>query len=127
MKKIVIMREGFMRGLLGKCYFFFVFSYSFLIFFSFSFLLSYAKDLGVEISVVTMEGTHCSMENIGMLADKTGGNVDIVNPVELAKNFHNILEETAIATNVSLKLVMHNNLFLRFFYFCFCFCFCFLL
>ena len=40
------------------------------IFFVISF--SEAKQLGVEISVVTMEGTHCSMENIGMLADVTG-------------------------------------------------------
>ena len=84
-------------------------------------IFRYAKSLGVEISVVTMEGTHCSIENIGMLAEKTGGNVDIVNPVELAKNFHTILEETAIATNVLLKLVMHNNLFLRSIFILFCF------
>ena len=37
----------------------------------------FAKELGVAISVVTIEGTHCSMELIGMLAHETGGQVFI--------------------------------------------------
>ena len=40
----------------------------------------FAKELGVAISVVTIEGTHCSMELIGMLAHETGGQVFSFSP-----------------------------------------------
>lgn len=40
------------------------------------------------------------MENLGRVADLTGGKVDIVNPLELTKNFNSILADPVIATNV---------------------------
>jgi hypothetical protein len=48
---------------------------------------AYAKDNGVIINVISIKGTTCSMENLGILADTTGGQVDIVDPLELTKKF----------------------------------------
>jgi hypothetical protein len=44
-----------------------------------------AKNRGVSISVITMEGEDCSMENLGTTADITNGTVEIVNPNDLRK------------------------------------------
>jgi hypothetical protein len=43
-----------------------------------------AKRKGVSISVITMEGEDCSMENLGTAADITNGTVEIVNPNDLS-------------------------------------------
>ena len=41
-----------------------------------------AKAAGIAVNVLTVEGEDCSMEMIGLLADLSGGQVDIVNPVK---------------------------------------------
>ncbi len=46
-----------------------------------------AKDFGLSISVITMEGEDCSVENLGTAADITNGTVEIVNPTELSMRF----------------------------------------
>lgn len=44
-----------------------------------------AKNRGVSVSVITMEGEDCKMENLGTTADITNGSVEIVNPKDLSK------------------------------------------
>ena len=75
---------------------------------------AYAKELGVSVSVVTMKDTHCSMENIGLLARETNGQVDIVHPLDLVTNFGAILAQPLIATNLNVRLIVHRGLFLRY-------------
>ncbi|KAG8567860.1 hypothetical protein GDO81_013804 [Engystomops pustulosus] len=58
------------------------------------------------VSVVTIEGTNCRLPELGQLADKTGGKVNIVHPLKLADEFQSILEEDIIATNVKLKVFL---------------------
>jgi len=74
---------------------------------------AYAKDNGVIINVISIKGTTCSMENLGILADTTGGQVDIVDPLELTKNFHSILATPVIALRVRARLMLHKGLFFR--------------
>ncbi|XP_069804041.1 uncharacterized protein [Dendropsophus ebraccatus] len=60
----------------------------------------------VVVSVVTIEGTNCRLPELGQLADKTGGKVNIVHPLNLANEFQSIIEEEIIATNVKLKVLL---------------------
>lgn len=67
----------------------------------------YAKENGVTVSVITIAGTDCSMENLGKVADITGGDVEIVDPAQMQQNLSNLVNNPVIATNVSVTLVSH--------------------
>eukprot|EP00002_Diphylleia_rotans_P033061 TRINITY_DN69_c0_g1_i12.p1 TRINITY_DN69_c0_g1~~TRINITY_DN69_c0_g1_i12.p1 ORF type:complete len:615 (+),score=159.53 TRINITY_DN69_c0_g1_i12:58-1902(+) len=69
-----------------------------------------AKESGVSVSVIGIEGSDCFMECIGKLADITGGYVNIVNPLNITTDFANILSDPLVATNVSIKLILHHGL-----------------
>ena len=47
------------------------------------------------------------------VADKTGGIVNIVDPLNLRNEFTSILEDQIIATNVSAKFLLHKALFVK--------------
>lgn len=72
-----------------------------------------AKESGISISVITIEGTDCNLQEIGKLAQETEGSVDRVDPMTLAEEFGNILEDQIIATKVKSTLVIHDGLYLR--------------
>ncbi|XP_073513848.1 circularly permutated Ras protein 1-like isoform X2 [Phyllobates terribilis] len=65
----------------------------------------------VVVSVVTIEGTNCRLPELGLLADKTGGKVNIVNPFKLANEFQLIVEEEIIATNVKMKVFLPQTMY----------------
>lgn len=73
-----------------------------------------AVDAGVSISVITIKGTDCKLVDLGKLADKTGGQVNIVDPLKLTQQFSTILANQIIATNVEATVILHKRLF--FFY-----------
>ena len=50
------------------------------------------------------------MEIIGALADVSGGELDIVKPLELTKNFATALSEELLAQKVSLKFLVHEKM-----------------
>jgi hypothetical protein len=52
-----------------------------------------AKERGVAVSVVSIEGEECRLENLGVVAELTGGDVTKVDPEHLHENFANILSE----------------------------------
>ncbi|XP_018428620.1 PREDICTED: circularly permutated Ras protein 1-like [Nanorana parkeri] len=68
----------------------------------------------VVVSVVTIEGTDCRLPELGQLADKTGGKVNIVHPSNLAKEFQSILDEQINATDVEVKVYLPHSM--HFFY-----------
>jgi len=74
---------------------------------------TYAKENGVVVSVISIQGTDCRMENLGVLTDLTTGKVDIVNPLQLTTNFATILANPIIATNVEVSFVLHHALCFR--------------
>jgi len=61
-----------------------------------------AKDAGVIVSVIGIKGTECRMENLGVVADKSGGSVDLVDPVNL--DLTGTVDEPVFSTNVSVTV-----------------------
>lgn len=70
----------------------------------------YAASKGVMISVISIKGDDCRMEYLGALAELTGGQVDIVDPMDITKEFSNILSKAVIATNCQVTLRLHKGL-----------------
>lgn len=73
----------------------------------------YAQERGVMVSVISIKGDECALEDLGRVAEKTGGDVLRVDPVELTKNFKSILEKPVIATTVSATFILHQGLSFR--------------
>ncbi|XP_033741232.1 circularly permutated Ras protein 1-like [Pecten maximus] len=73
-----------------------------------------AADKGVSVSVISMKGTDCKMIQLGKVADKTGGQINIVDPLKLTQEFSTILEGRIIATNVVATLILHKQLFFHY-------------
>uniref|UniRef100_A0A6B2L0P9 VWFA domain-containing protein n=1 Tax=Arcella intermedia TaxID=1963864 RepID=A0A6B2L0P9_9EUKA len=69
-----------------------------------------AKKNGVSVSVISIRGEDCSMENLGKLSDATNGDVDILDPIELGTRSVNVLSIPVIATNVSITLNARKEL-----------------
>eukprot|EP00800_Vazella_pourtalesii_P017804 TRINITY_DN557_c0_g1_i11.p1 TRINITY_DN557_c0_g1~~TRINITY_DN557_c0_g1_i11.p1 ORF type:complete len:586 (+),score=162.83 TRINITY_DN557_c0_g1_i11:382-2139(+) len=72
-----------------------------------------ANEKGVTISVLTISGAECRILELGQVADKTNGEVERVNPVDLMDGFSSILAKPILATNVSIRLTLHSKLYLR--------------
>jgi hypothetical protein len=70
-------------------------------------IATHAAAHGVVINIVTMEGEECSMENLGTVADLSGGQVDIVNPLDLKTTAMALLgrNNRTVATCAELKIV----------------------
>ncbi|OCT70919.1 circularly permutated Ras protein 1 isoform X2 [Xenopus laevis] len=65
----------------------------------------------VVVSVLTIEGTDCRLPELGQLADKTGGKVNIVHPLNLAQEFQSILEEEINATDVNVRVYLPSYMY----------------
>jgi len=76
-------------------------------------IAEFAKLRGVVVSVISIEGAECKLENLGQVADVTGGNVSKVNPLNLTENFQAMLEKPIIATNVRVSLQLHKGMYFR--------------
>ena len=57
----------------------------------------------VSVSVISIKGTDCKMVELGKVADVTGGQVNIVDPLKLTQEFGTILSDPIIATNVKVR------------------------
>jgi len=64
-----------------------------------------AAEEGTCISVITMEGEDCSMENLGTCADLTGGQVEMVDLQALSTNVGAILANATLATNLEMTVI----------------------
>ena len=53
------------------------------------------------------------MEDLGRVAEITGGDVTRVDPLELQKNFASVLEKSIVATRVSATFLLHKGLKFR--------------
>ncbi|XP_048473347.1 circularly permutated Ras protein 1-like, partial [Rhincodon typus] len=80
----------------------------------YSHLAEYAMMQGVIVSVLTVEGTDCRLPELGQLADKTGGKVNITNPANLYNEFQLILEDDVIATNVTTTFIVDDSLYFKY-------------
>jgi hypothetical protein len=67
----------------------------------------------VTVNIISIKGEECDLETLSHLYEKTGGNVDIIEPDELKKNFANMLKNETIATRVVTKIKLHKALEFR--------------
>lgn len=73
-----------------------------------------AKDKGIEVSVISIEGEECKLSMLSIVSDVTGGEVTRVNMNNIANEFANILETPVIATQVSTVIRLHKGLKFRY-------------
>ncbi len=59
------------------------------------------------MSVISIKGTDCKMVELGKVADTTGGQVNIVDPLKLTQEFGTILSDPIIATNVKATFITY--------------------
>ena len=59
---------------------------------------------------MSIKGDECNIEALSTLQELTGGNIERVEPVNLTKNFANMLSKPVIATNVVAKIKLHKGL-----------------
>jgi len=64
-----------------------------------------AAEEGTCISVVTMEGEDCSMENLGTCADLTGGRVEMVDLQALSAKVGALLANPVLGTSVEVAVI----------------------
>jgi len=64
-----------------------------------------AAEEGTCISVVTMEGEDCSMENLGICADLTGGQVEMVDLRTLSTDLGAMLSTRIVGTSLELTVI----------------------
>lgn len=74
---------------------------------------NFAKQNGVTINIVAIEGDDCNLQSLSKLCELTGGMVDRVNPADLTANFNSFLAKPVIATNVIAKVKLHKGLRFR--------------
>lgn len=63
-----------------------------------------AKEKGVSVTIISIEGDECNLDALSKLAEMTGGDVERVDPVNLKEDFANILAVPIIASNVIAKV-----------------------
>ncbi|XP_076616381.1 circularly permutated Ras protein 1-like isoform X1 [Chaetodon auriga] len=70
----------------------------------------YAASQGVTVSVLSIEGTDCRLDELGRLADRTRGKVVIASPKRLHQEFEQIIENRTIATHCTVTLLLPQSL-----------------
>eukprot|EP00038_Savillea_parva_P007332 m.169362 g.169362 ORF g.169362 m.169362 type:complete len:769 (+) comp13092_c0_seq1:110-2416(+) len=76
-------------------------------------LAEHALSKGVSVSIVTIDGTEADLDSIECLSDRTGGDIEIVDPLHLADNFTSMLTEPVIASKVEVTMKLHKGLCFR--------------
>lgn len=71
---------------------------------------NYALMNGVTVNVISISDDDCRLENVGRVADMTGGNVDKIDALEVTQNRRDFAESRHIATNVNAHDVVHRGL-----------------
>ncbi|XP_060951436.1 circularly permutated Ras protein 1-like [Limanda limanda] len=70
----------------------------------------YAAKQGVTVSVLSIEGTDCRLDELGRLADRTGGKVVISSPNRLHPEFEQIIDNRTTATHCTVTLLLPKSL-----------------
>jgi hypothetical protein len=65
-----------------------------------------AAEEGTCISVITMEGEDCSMENLGTCADLTGGQVEMVDLQAMSAKVGSMLANRVVGTGLEIRMIL---------------------
>jgi hypothetical protein len=71
---------------------------------------SIAKELGVSVSVITIEGQDCKLEALNFVTFETQGDIVKVAPEALVGQFAEIMSQEVIATNVAVEIFLHRSI-----------------
>eukprot|EP00727_Mastigamoeba_balamuthi_P004470 m51a1_g14020 hypothetical protein (541) ;mRNA; r:1106547-1108458 len=74
---------------------------------------SLASQSGVAVSILGIKGTTCSLENLGRVADASGGAIDMADPLSLTTGFRGALDRVVLATGARASVVLHSSLGVR--------------
>ncbi|KAM4525957.1 circularly permutated Ras protein 1-like isoform 1-T2 [Fundulus diaphanus] len=70
----------------------------------------HAANQGVTVSVLSIKGTDCRLDELGRMADRTGGKVVIASPNKLHSEFEEIIQNRTIATHCAVTLLLPKSL-----------------
>eukprot|EP00027_Filamoeba_sp_ATCC50430_P012347 CAMPEP_0168564266 /NCGR_PEP_ID=MMETSP0413-20121227/13148_1 /TAXON_ID=136452 /ORGANISM="Filamoeba nolandi, Strain NC-AS-23-1" /LENGTH=871 /DNA_ID=CAMNT_0008595915 /DNA_START=32 /DNA_END=2643 /DNA_ORIENTATION=- len=73
-------------------------------------LAEQAKLKGVAVSVMTLVGTDCNVENLSVVTEQSGGEVQRVNPLEITSNLSSIMATKVIAYGTMAMVCLHRGL-----------------
>lgn len=72
------------------------------------------KKTGTSVSILRIKGSSdCKLEILSILAEKTAGSIDIVDPTLLREHFEALLNDKVIATQGTFMLVSSNAVMFR--------------
>ena len=71
-------------------------------------IASLANEHGVTVDLLSMKGEEWDLETLVTLTDKTGGDVDIINPEDLSGKLGLLISKKSIATKVKVKIHLHR-------------------
>ncbi len=69
-----------------------------------------AKLKGVTVSVMTLVGTDCNVENLSVVTEQSGGEVERVDPLNIGSNLSSILNTRVIAWGTMAMVLLHRGL-----------------
>lgn len=69
-----------------------------------------ATDLGVSVSIISIEGEECRLESLIKVIKTTGGDIVQVAPENISEEFANILSNDVIATHVNVEVNLHKSI-----------------
>jgi len=72
-----------------------------------------AKLKGVAVSVITLVGTDCNVENLSVVTEQTGGEVERVDPGNIKGSLSSLLSTQVLAYGVMAMVVLHRGLQFR--------------
>lgn len=67
-----------------------------------------AKELGVSVSIVSIEGQDCRLDALNFVSSQTEGDIFKVSPDKLLTQFSNIIQDEIVATEVSIQVNLHR-------------------
>ncbi|XP_035987921.1 circularly permutated Ras protein 1-like [Fundulus heteroclitus] len=70
----------------------------------------HAANQGVTVSVLSIKGTDCRLDELGRMADRTGGKVVIASPNKLHSEFEEIIQNRTVATHCAVTLLLPKSL-----------------
>ncbi|XP_061086733.1 circularly permutated Ras protein 1-like [Conger conger] len=70
----------------------------------------YAANQGVLVSVLAIEGTDCRLDELGILADRTGGEAVVASPNNLHTELQQVLDCWVVATHCDVTLLLPTTL-----------------
>ena len=69
-----------------------------------------AKASSTVINVIAIEGCDCSLADFQMCAERTSGELNTLDPLELVRQIRKISQNPTIATEVELSILLHPKL-----------------